>query len=463
MRVFDREEMTTSHSKLLEPERSIYFNGSIEEDPNGTLTAIYDTRMSVVSRWLIILSPIAAILLWLFTGLNLPVKIDITGLIDILASLVSPSLVLVLFLSYPVFEWRNNRQRKKGEIVCLSCSRKGELHIPDLGINLSDTQEVYLELVHDIKSKFIQFSEEQLELLSRNTPQLEPHDDVEFNYIIKEDKGYVRYPIMCNANNLNTLILAQRVSKLMDWPLLVHVGERVPEHRILNEMKALLQKPPTHDASDSQIKFEDSVSEEWRHQQTAINKKLKDANLKLAHNNKRMNKYVYTVMLIGGIALSGWLLYLTVSDYHSVQASQSRTVTKGMISQSNIKKTLNGQKAIFVPNIIYEYTVEGAEFTGNRIEFFPSKDTDRTAAAEIVAQYPIGTRVNVFYDPFNPEESTLSRGDMNDVYTKLLWSLGLLVCCAILIPDVWKHWCGNSVVNSSKKMRQADGSPSISP
>jgi hypothetical protein len=53
--------------------------------------------------------------------------------------------------------------------------------------------------------------------------------------------------------------------------------------------------------------------------------------------------------------------------------------------------------------ITYSYTVDGRQFTSNRIHFIGS-------GGEKVDKYPAGTNVVVYYDPQNPASAVLKRG-----------------------------------------------------
>ena len=58
-------------------------------------------------------------------------------------------------------------------------------------------------------------------------------------------------------------------------------------------------------------------------------------------------------------------------------------------------------------NIVYEYTVSGEPLSNNRV----SIDDDRGdfGIAEIIARYPVGTAVTVYYNPRHPRDAVLER------------------------------------------------------
>jgi hypothetical protein len=59
-----------------------------------------------------------------------------------------------------------------------------------------------------------------------------------------------------------------------------------------------------------------------------------------------------------------------------------------------------------VPKVSYHYTVDGRQLEGSRITREPRADDHGDA---VVAQYPVGKAVKVYYDPKDPASSVLER------------------------------------------------------
>ena len=59
----------------------------------------------------------------------------------------------------------------------------------------------------------------------------------------------------------------------------------------------------------------------------------------------------------------------------------------------------------------YSYLVEGVSFEGSRVDYgMESRSSKQTRADEIVALYPVGEEVLVYYDPSAPSEAVLEPG-----------------------------------------------------
>jgi hypothetical protein len=67
------------------------------------------------------------------------------------------------------------------------------------------------------------------------------------------------------------------------------------------------------------------------------------------------------------------------------------------------------------PYVEYEYHVEGQRFRNTRITI--GEKTSEYELEAILARYPVGTAVTVYYDPANPQKAVLER----DIFTSTMW------------------------------------------
>lgn len=110
---------------------------------------------------------------------------------------------------------------------------------------------------------------------------------------------------------------------------------------------------------------------------------------------------VIVLFFCTGTALSWW------GVKQILQASQVRQwpTVKGTVLRAQV----SGVRA-FHPNVVYEYTVGGTKYLDST-DFDPAgfggRNSKRNAAETIIAAYPIGTEVTVYYRPDSPEASTL--------------------------------------------------------
>ena len=81
----------------------------------------------------------------------------------------------------------------------------------------------------------------------------------------------------------------------------------------------------------------------------------------------------------------------------------------------------------WLPLLVYEYAAGGRVYKGRRIAFY--RRCTGHSAQELVARHPVGSRVQVYYDPAKPEEVVMDRS------FRALWWLPVFaaVCAALAV------------------------------
>ena len=68
-------------------------------------------------------------------------------------------------------------------------------------------------------------------------------------------------------------------------------------------------------------------------------------------------------------------------------------------------------ESTYYPSVSYDYRVDGQALKGSRVGVGGAVGTARKEDAEAVAKrYAVGSKVDVYYDPANPEYAVLVRG-----------------------------------------------------
>ena len=80
-----------------------------------------------------------------------------------------------------------------------------------------------------------------------------------------------------------------------------------------------------------------------------------------------------------------------------------------------VKARRSGQKSHqarthFTAEIRYDYTVDGTSYTGDRVSYSDYSSSNEMQMQTVVAEYPVGKSVTVFFDPENPSSSLLESG-----------------------------------------------------
>jgi hypothetical protein len=110
------------------------------------------------------------------------------------------------------------------------------------------------------------------------------------------------------------------------------------------------------------------------------------------------------IMLWGGRSLifSAYLIYLG-------SASAQWPKLPARITASNVVDGYGTYNKKCIAHVEYEFTVDGTQFRGETVQF-GQPPRIRSQAVKIAAKYPIGTVIDVFYCPENPNLSVLESG-----------------------------------------------------
>lgn len=144
-------------------------------------------------------------------------------------------------------------------------------------------------------------------------------------------------------------------------------------------------------------------------------------------SNANMLVMVAGLILIGvGVTLT-WL-WLRVDRQN--RAAQRWPETTGVVVGNSVRPLIGVQAWLLShgtlhpraePRIEYEYQVNGETYRSNRVRLGTLAQTVREAT-QTVAQYPPGTRLNVYYDPAQPQRACLERprgGSLSGIVTGL--------------------------------------------
>ncbi|MBT3313902.1 MAG: DUF3592 domain-containing protein [Anaerolineae bacterium] len=117
------------------------------------------------------------------------------------------------------------------------------------------------------------------------------------------------------------------------------------------------------------------------------------------------------VVLVFGI-IGAVLIYKYFQEKKEAEESQGWSSTIGQIIKSFMRREVSyeSNNTIYYPEVEYLYEFIGTEYTGHRIAFGGSAGhSNSRKSEEVLARYPVGKSVPVFYDSNNPQDSVLIR------------------------------------------------------
>ncbi len=94
------------------------------------------------------------------------------------------------------------------------------------------------------------------------------------------------------------------------------------------------------------------------------------------------------------------------------QAMQDWPTCPGVIikSETRWQRGTDGGSSTLIADVQYRYEVEGRSYQGDRISLGQYGSNDPAHARDQAGQYPLGSLVDVHYDPDDPQRSFLETG-----------------------------------------------------
>jgi hypothetical protein len=122
----------------------------------------------------------------------------------------------------------------------------------------------------------------------------------------------------------------------------------------------------------------------------------------------------FGVFLSGITALAGLgLLVKALRDRIKTNRAQSWPTAEGKVLESKLREVRDDDSRTWGVHIVYEYCVNGETYRSDvwRLEAGSSSFTGN--AEKVIARYPAGSTVPVFYNPDAPQDALLEPGKMS--------------------------------------------------
>jgi hypothetical protein len=105
---------------------------------------------------------------------------------------------------------------------------------------------------------------------------------------------------------------------------------------------------------------------------------------------------------------SGTILQSTLETHHETDDDGTTSTTHGVA-------------------VHYRYSVSGQEFEGRRRSFSDVRKSSKRSMESILARYPQGGSIDVYYDPENPSSAVLETGVGASAYILLAFAVVLVL------------------------------------
>lgn len=121
-------------------------------------------------------------------------------------------------------------------------------------------------------------------------------------------------------------------------------------------------------------------------------------------------------------------------------------IVNSTISQPDIPR--KGDETNATVDIRYQYQLSGKNFEGKRVKFGGQGGMTRVAAEQLVAKYPAGATVDVYYDPKSPAQSALEPRNRSSVVPHIVFLVVFAVISIVLVA----HSIAGKVLTSPNGM-----------
>ncbi len=126
---------------------------------------------------------------------------------------------------------------------------------------------------------------------------------------------------------------------------------------------------------------------------------------------------MWTVLPIGGFVAGLGALLLGIRTSLRARASRSWPRERGIVVSSEVRRGRSSSGSsgrttstyLYRPAIVFEYTIADRRYISDSISFADYSSSNSGHAEEIVARYPRGAEVEVYYNPQDPSTAVLER------------------------------------------------------
>ena len=144
-----------------------------------------------------------------------------------------------------------------------------------------------------------------------------------------------------------------------------------------------------------------------------------------------------TIGIIGFVLIILNVIFLTIIFFmrRRMATVSQWPSTMGTVLASHLERRSSSEGGYTnYPVVQYSYRVSEQSYQGGKIA--PGPEIGGTGAGKVVARYPAGAQVMVFYNPQNPSDAVL---ETKAPAQWLMWLLLVIFDCALcgVIPLIW--------------------------
>jgi hypothetical protein len=139
---------------------------------------------------------------------------------------------------------------------------------------------------------------------------------------------------------------------------------------------------------------------------------------------------VFLLMLVVGFCgFGGWGVYqqFRVRSFLPVQ---------GEVTHSEVGVNRDGDGSTFYPDIRFRYTVDGQKYDTGQYRIQVINSSGRSGKQKVVRRYPVGSKVEAWYDPDQPEVAVINKSF--SFFPVIFLAIGVIVLGLVIGHWVWR-------------------------
>ena len=120
---------------------------------------------------------------------------------------------------------------------------------------------------------------------------------------------------------------------------------------------------------------------------------------------------------------------------NKLRATQNWQQTTGTLTKAEIVSLPSADSTDFSIRVQYEYSVNGARYTGKRIGLSGGQYSRKKRAERELERYPVNSSVVVYFDPEKPADAVLVR----EAPDRVIYIVGGIVMLGIVVAGLLYH------------------------
>ncbi len=141
-------------------------------------------------------------------------------------------------------------------------------------------------------------------------------------------------------------------------------------------------------------------------------------------------------LVFGGLGV--WLIVSSRKQRQQVAASQNWPTTVAQITLAEVRESSQTDsegdiQRYYYPQVKYTYQVGGIMYQGDKLTFGAKRGyASLKKANEEIARYPLGTQVQVYYNPEKPQEAVLEQRAVGSNFMLIFGIIALVIALCSL-------------------------------